>query len=76
MIDLVNILKAICQHNRDALEYVPEGWVVAELYAELKKQASSAGWMPFDMEMPYVTILHTSWSNFRSGTIIEGWSSV
>jgi hypothetical protein len=59
MIDLVNILKTICQRNRDALEYIPEYWLLAELYADLKKQASSTGWMRFPLEMPYVTVFPT-----------------
>ena len=74
MIDLVNMLKNICQRNHDALEYNTEYWVLSELYSDLKKQDSSTGWMPFEGEMPYVTLLPTETPKMkmRDGTTRGG----
>lgn len=47
---------AVCTGDGGALQWdLVEGWVHAELYAELARRASSTGWRPFHTEVPYVT---------------------
>jgi hypothetical protein len=53
----VNIFSEVCARNQDALQWgLPEPWVHAELYAELKRQGAYNTWTPFPTEVPYVTI--------------------
>lgn len=48
--------EAVCSRGHNALEWgLPEPWIHAELYAELKQRVAVSGWIPFSTEIPYVT---------------------
>jgi len=48
--------EVVCNRGHGALKWgLPEPWIHAALYAELKRQAAVSGWMPFSTEIPYVT---------------------
>ncbi len=52
-----DVFSAVCARGKEALQWdLPEAWVHAELYAELKGRAGSTGWVPFPTEVPYVTL--------------------
>jgi len=54
--DIVQAFKAVCSRDTGALLWGnPEPWIHAELFAEFKKQSQFSGWVPFDVEVPYVT---------------------
>jgi len=54
--DWFEAFEAVCNRGHDALGWgLPEPWIHAELYAELKRRAANSGWMPFFTEVPYVT---------------------
>ena len=51
-----DVFHSVCARGQEALEWgLPEPWIHAELYAELKRQAPSTGWAPLSTEVPYVT---------------------
>lgn len=55
-INWFNVFEAVCERGGRTLEWgLPEPWVHAELYAELKRRSSDTGWLPFPNEIPYVT---------------------
>ena len=52
-----DVFSLVCARGKEALQWdLPEAWVHAELYAELKRRAGSTGWVPFPTEVPYVTL--------------------
>ena len=52
-----DVFSLVCARAKEALQWdLPEAWVHAELYAELKRRAGSTGWVPFPTEVPYVTL--------------------
>lgn len=52
-----DVFSVVCARGKEALQWdLPEAWVHAELYAELKRRARSTGWVPFPTEVPYVTL--------------------
>jgi hypothetical protein len=56
LINWFGVFDAVCSCANGALEWgLPEPWVHAELYAELKREANSSGWRPIPKEVPYVT---------------------
>jgi len=60
-INWFDVFDAVCNRANGALEWgLPEPWVHAELYAELKKNENSTGWKPFPKEVPYVTFYPVS----------------
>ncbi len=55
-IDWVGTFDAVCRRADGALEWgLPEPWLHAELYAELKRRSRDSGWVPIPQEVPYVT---------------------
>lgn len=55
--DWFDVFSTVCVRGQEALKWdIPEAWVHAELYAELRKRERSSGWMPFFTEVPYVTV--------------------
>jgi len=54
--DWFDLFNTVCACRLSPLQWgLPESWVHAELYAELKRRAHSSRWMPFSTEIPYVT---------------------
>ena len=54
--DWSDVFRVVCSRGQEALQWdLPEAWVHAELYAELRRRARSSGWMPFYTEVPYVS---------------------
>lgn len=54
--DWFDLFNNVCKRADGALDWgLPEPWVHAELYAELKRKESSSGWRPIPNEVPYVT---------------------
>lgn len=55
--DWFGMFSIVCARGKEALEWdLPEAWVHAELYVELKRRARSSEWIPFPTEVPYVTL--------------------
>lgn len=55
-LDWFDVFDTVCVRGREALEWgLPEAWVHAELYAELRRRSALSGWEPFSTEVPYVT---------------------
>jgi hypothetical protein len=56
LIDWFGALDSVCSRANGALEWgLPEPWIHAELYAELKRRSGKSGWTPIPHEVPYVT---------------------
>jgi hypothetical protein len=56
VVNWFDVFGVVCNRGHEALEWgLPEPWIHAELYVELKKRTSSTGWEPFSKEVPYVT---------------------
>lgn len=54
--DWFDVFRIVCTRGQEALQWnLAEAWLHAELYAQLKKRTCSNGWMPFPMEVPYIT---------------------
>jgi len=52
-----DVFSVVCARGKEALQWdLPEAWVHAELYAELKRRVRCTGWIPFSTEVPYVTV--------------------
>jgi len=55
-INWLKTFKNICKRDKGALEWgLPEQWIHAELFSELKKQSDVNNWVPFPDEVPYIT---------------------
>ncbi len=55
-IDWFGAFDIVCHRADGALEWgLPEPWLHAELYAELKRRSIDTGWIPFPQELHYVT---------------------
>ena len=55
-LDWPSIFEKVIARGHDALDWrLPEAWVHAELFAELRRRAEVTGWKPFDDEIPYRT---------------------
>lgn len=55
-INWLEIFKNVCKKDNGALDWgLPEQWVHAELFSELKRQSNTNNWEPFSDEVPYIT---------------------
>ena len=53
-LDWPDIFAAVISRGEDALDWgLPEAWVHAELFAELRARSAATGWIPFASEVPY-----------------------